>query len=162
MLQIQLNLCFKQLFILPECNLLGNFLYVMTFLFISPRWNQKHSSLCVSKFFTLIMYGLLEIVRCGGTWSNKALSTAQPLARSTWSVSVSRSAVEHGARGLNRLHLFLNYCTRCCVLHISLARLQQSTRKESFRFVLIIAIDNNNNNNNKWFLIIMDAIISHL
>lgn len=44
------------------------------------------------------------------------------------------------------------------MLHVSLAKLWLSGRKESFQFVLIIAIDNNN----KLILIIMDAIISHL
>lgn len=83
------------------------------------------------------------------------------LALRTWYMSVSRSAVEHCARGLNRLHLLLSYCVRCWVLHVSSAKLRQSTRKESFRFVLIIEIDNNNNNN-KLILIITDAIISHL
>lgn len=62
-------------------------------------------------------------------------------------MSVSRSAIEHCARGLNKLHLLLSYCMSWCMLnmlHISLAKLWQSTRKESFQLVLIVAIDDNN------------------
>lgn len=61
-------------FILPGCNLRGHFLQVMSFLFISPRWNQMHSSLCISKTFILIMYRSLQFVTCGETWNNNVLS----------------------------------------------------------------------------------------
>lgn len=50
------------------------------------------------------------------------------------------------------------YCVRCRALRVSVAKLWRGGRKESFRFLLITAIDNNNNN---LMLITMDAIISH-